>query len=199
LNKALSLPAPEVSFDLDVLDELIGYHLQRAAIDCHQTFMHQPGSKRITPKQFSAIVLISANRDMSQADLGRVLAMDRATTTALIDKLEGKDRVVRNPSKVDRRRHALRLSNTGTKLLTTMKEHAKVHSEQLTSALDDQERDTLISLLRRVRASVEGEYALHALYGSGYRQHRATARRCGQHASRDELPAGERRPWLVRA
>lgn len=158
MNRPLSPVTNEETFDLDILDDLIGYHLQRAAIDDHRTFMRrQPGAERITPKLFAAMVLVNANPGISQADLGRILAMDRATTTASIDKLEDYGLVVRHPSDVDRRRHALRLSGTGTKLLTTMKVHAMENSRQLTSALTAQERDTLVFLLRRVRASVEGD------------------------------------------
>lgn len=152
---AISINASDASFDLDVLDDFVGYHLQRAAIDVHRTFMNQTGSTRVTPKQFSALVLVGANRDMSQADLGRILAMDRATTTAMIDKLEEGGLVVRHPSKIDRRRHALRLSDSGTSLLTAMKRHATENDAQLTSALTAEERHTLVALLRRVRASVE--------------------------------------------
>lgn len=155
MDNAVTCDELEESFDLDMLDDLVGYHLHRVEIDSYRRFMTLSGSDRITPKQFTALVLVMANRDISQADLGRIMSMDRATTTTLIDKLEANGLIARHPSAVDRRRHALRLSDAGMQSLQAMKARVNEHDKKLTSALTSQERDTLKSLLRKIRESIE--------------------------------------------
>jgi DNA-binding MarR family transcriptional regulator len=113
------------------------------------------GELRITPKQFSALVLVGANPDLSQTDLRKLLGMDRATTTVLIASLEERDLLARQRSKLDRRRHELRLTQHGKEVLKSMKLLVRKHDEQLTSRLTLQQRRTLASLLRRIRSSNE--------------------------------------------
>lgn len=145
----------EALFDLDILSDLVGYQLHRAEIDSYRRFMKLSGKLRITPKQFSALVLVGANPDLSQTDLRRLLGMDRATTAVLIDTLERRDLLARQRSTVDRRRHQLQLTPHGKTVLKSMKLRSRKHDEQLTSRLTAQERKALASLLGKVRSSSE--------------------------------------------
>lgn len=142
-------------FDLDILADLVGYQLHRAEIDSYRQFIKLSGQLRITPKQFSALVLVGANPDLSQTDLRKLLGMDRATTAVLIDTLEDRDLLSRQRSTLDRRRHQLRLTRHGKGALKSMKLRVRKHDEQLTSRLTAQERQLLASLLRRIRSSAE--------------------------------------------
>lgn len=154
-TKALKEAEAEELFDLDILAGLVGYQLHRAEIDSYRQFIKLSGKLRITPKQFSALVLVGANPDLSQTDLRKLLGMDRATTAVLIDALENRDLLARQRSTLDRRRHQLRLTQHGKGVLKSMKLRARNHDEQLTSMLTTQERKVLASLLRRIRSSSE--------------------------------------------
>lgn len=154
-TKALKEAAAEELFDLDILADLVGYQLHRAEIDSYRQFIKLSGKLRITPKQFSALVLVGANPDLSQTDLRRLLGMDRATTAVLIDTLENRDLLTRQRSTLDRRRHQLRLTQHGKGVLKSMKLRVRNHDEQLTSMLTTKERKVLASLLRRIRSSSE--------------------------------------------
>lgn len=145
----------EELFDLDVLSDLVGYQLHRAEIDSYRRFMKLSGKLRITPKQFSALVLVGANPDLSQTDLRRLLGMDRATTAVLIDTLERRDLLARQRSTLDRRRHQLQLTQHGKAVLKAMKLRSRKHDEELTSRLTAKERKTLASLLSKIRSSSE--------------------------------------------
>jgi DNA-binding MarR family transcriptional regulator len=154
-TKALKEAEVQELFDLDILADLVGYQLHRAEIDSYRRFVKLSGELRITPKQFSALVLVGANPDLSQTDLRKLLGMDRATTTVLIATLEERDLLARERSKLDRRRHQLRLTQHGKEVLKSMKLLVRKHDEQLTSRLTLQQRKSLASLLRRIRSSNE--------------------------------------------
>lgn len=145
----------EALFDLDILSDLVGYQLHRAEIDSYRRFIKLSGKLRTTPKQFSALVLVGANPDLSQTDLRRLLGMDRATTAVLIDTLERRDLLARQRSTLDRRRHQLQLTPHGKTVLKAMKIRSLKHDEELTSRLTARERETLASLLRKIRSSSE--------------------------------------------
>lgn len=155
MTGALQKHKADEPFDLDILADLVGYQLHRAEIDSYRKFITLFGKDRTSPKQFSALVLVAANPDMSQADLGKILGMDRATTTVMIDSLEDRALLTRQRSKVDRRKHVLRLTEHGNEYLQVMKQHVRRHDEQLTARLTSQERTTLMSLLKRIRTSDE--------------------------------------------
>ena len=153
MTNALEKHEVQESFDLDILAELVGYQLHRAEIDSFRQFTALFGKSKTSPKQFSALVLVAANADMSQVDLGKVLGMDRATTTVMIDTLENRGLLMRQRSQVDRRKHSLRLTERGVESLQAMKQRVRKHDEKLTSKLTPQERTTLMSLLKKIRTS----------------------------------------------
>ena len=155
MTNALKKNNVEKPFNLDILANLVGYQLHRAEIDSYRQFIALFGRNRTSPKQFSALVLVAANSDLSQVDLGKLLGMDRATTTVMIDSLENRALLTRQRSKVDRRKYVLRLTERGNKSLQLMKRIVRKHDEQLTSNLTSQERTTLMSLLMRIRISDE--------------------------------------------
>ena len=116
-TKALKEAEVDGPFDLDILADLVGYQLHRAEIDSYRRFMKLSGKLKVTPKQFSALVLIGANPDLSQTELRKLLGMDRATTAVLIAALADRDLLERQRSTLDRRRHKLRLTKHGKGVL----------------------------------------------------------------------------------
>lgn len=103
-----------------------------------------------TQKQAGSLWLIGANPGTSQIGVGGALRMDRATTMAIIDRLEGRDLVVRQRSVVDRRRHELYLTPAGQKLLVQVKKVVKDHERKFAERFTPDEQTTLISLLQRL-------------------------------------------------
>ena len=145
------IEAPE--FDLDILAELAGYQLHRAEIESYRKFLKLSRRPKMTPKQFSTLVLIGANSGISQIDVGSLLGMDRATTTAVIDKLEGRKLLTRQRSKADRRKHELHLTAHGKESLKEMKSRVRAHDEEITSNLTNAEKKLLRTLLAKMRGT----------------------------------------------
>ncbi len=151
MANALSQRPHEHGFDLDILADLVGYQLHRAEIESYRRFLKLSTDPKTTPKQFSALVLIGANPAISQSDLGGLLGMDRATTTAVIDKLERRDLLTRQRSAVDRRKHELHLTVHGRKSIKRLKSLVQDHENKLTSRLTNAEKALLMGLLIKIR------------------------------------------------
>jgi len=102
----------------------------------------------------STMVLIQANPGCSQSEMARELAMDDSAMVAIIDELEKRGLAMRSRSTADRRRNILSLTPEGEKTMQDMLVCAKRVERPITEALSDQERDTLIQLLRRAYAAI---------------------------------------------
>ncbi len=136
--------------DYGVLPSLIGYNLRRAQLKVFQNFQSTMAPFDLTPGQFGVLTLINENEGLSQSDLGNALGIDRSTMVAVIDRLEGRDLVVRAPSPTDRRSYALRLSAYGKKVMADIMPRLREHEATIAGTLSESEQSTLISLLRRV-------------------------------------------------
>ena len=141
-------PAPE-TIDYDLLPGLVGYHLRRAQV---AVFAHFANSieGQATPGQFGVLTLIGANPGLSQSALARAVGVERSTMVAVIDVLEGRGLVERRPSPVDRRSHAMMLTAAGRSLLSRLKAMVEAHDRGATAELGEDEKATLITLLRRL-------------------------------------------------
>jgi len=136
-----------------LLPELIGFNLRRTQIKIFQAFAETVGRHDITPGQFGVLEIINANPGLNQSELGVAMGVDRSTVVAVIDRLEGRDLVVRAPSPKDRRSYALRLSPGGEELLATLQPLVRAHDKRAGAALSDDEVASLIGLLRRLEAN----------------------------------------------
>lgn len=150
MNKRGSNP-----IDLDLLPELVGYHLHRAEIVSYREFVKGFHSPKYTPKQFSVLVLARANPGASQVAIGRTLGMDRATTMAVVDKLQARKLLTRDRSTHDRRKQEIHLTEKGLALTERLVAHSRAHEAFVTANLSSREADTLRKLLIKVRSGME--------------------------------------------
>jgi len=115
-----------------------------------QNFVQAMAGHDVTPGQFGVLQVIAANPGLSQTELGNAIGIDRSTVVAVIDRLEGRDLVVRAPSPHDRRSYALRLSEHGAAVLAELEARVRAHEEEIARGLAPAERRTLIDLLSRL-------------------------------------------------
>ena len=133
-----------------VLPRLLGYNVRRANVKFFQNFSEIVGRHDVTPGQFGVLAIIDANPGLNQSELGQAMGVDRSTVVAVIDRLEGRGLVVRDPSPKDRRSYALRLSDVGVKLFSDLIPVVEQYDRQAASKLSDEEVETLVDLLRRM-------------------------------------------------
>ncbi|MBE3639584.1 MarR family winged helix-turn-helix transcriptional regulator [Mangrovicoccus algicola] len=132
------------------LDEQVGFAL-RKAYQRHMTIFsgHNPGG--LTSMQFSTLYRLATEPGpISQNALGRLVAMDAATTKGVISRLQARGLVETERDKVDKRRYMLRTTPEGRALLAEMLPTMKQITADTLAPLDAAEAETLLSLLRRI-------------------------------------------------
>ncbi len=132
-----------------VLEDQVGY-LLRLASQRHAVIFQKHSVDHLTPMQFSTLVRVAEQGDVSQNHLGRLAAMDVATVKGVVDRLKIKGLVTSRPDQVDRRRSVISLTPQGAELVHDLKQTGLLITEETLSPLSASERRTLISLLRKI-------------------------------------------------
>ncbi|MGW7288775.1 MarR family winged helix-turn-helix transcriptional regulator [Streptomyces sp. NPDC054847] len=106
----------------------------------------------VTPRH--AIVLMHLDGgQLGQRDLGARLGVDPSVLVALLNALEDRDLVRRRRDPADRRRHIVEITDAGVTAVTKLDAAIGHVEDELFADLTSQERDTLHSLLARVRTA----------------------------------------------
>jgi DNA-binding MarR family transcriptional regulator len=134
--------------DLDVLNDRLGYFVRRMQVWVFQDFIRRLSSIDISPAQFSVLVVISANSGLSQMELATTLGIERARLVRMLHRLERRGLTQRLASSADRRRHALRLTRDGQKILARAKALAAEHETALKERLGPERHRLLLDSLR---------------------------------------------------
>jgi DNA-binding MarR family transcriptional regulator len=106
-------------------------------------------------QQFVVMKQLQALGQTSQAELADALAIDRSNLAAIAADLAARDLVERARHEVDRRRYVLRLSRAGEQLLRRTEGEMLLAESDLLAPLDQEQREQLYTLLRRLADGVE--------------------------------------------
>jgi DNA-binding MarR family transcriptional regulator len=107
---------------------------------------------KLQPQHAGALRVLASAEGMTQRALAERLGMFPSRAVALIDEMEGRGLVVRDPDPSDRRSHSLRLTDKGRRALADIGQVAREHQDALLAALDPGERERLAQLLLKVAA-----------------------------------------------
>jgi DNA-binding MarR family transcriptional regulator len=152
LKETLAITTPHVAGDEDVgeIRNIVGFHIRLAygAVYRHftETFTHLD----LTQKQVSVLWLVDDHPDIAQTGLAQRMRMDRATTMAIVNRLESKGYLARRKSTSDARKQALNLTGAGRKALMKAKGAIRQHEQWLKSRFSPKEVSNLIELLTRI-------------------------------------------------
>jgi len=136
------------AMELGVLNERLGYFVRRIQVWIFQDFIRRLSRVNLSPAQFSVLVVIDRNRGLSQADLAATLGIERARLVRMLNGMERRGLTQRLPAPADRRRHALRLTREGRKILSRAKALAAQHEAALKQKLGRDSYRLLITTLR---------------------------------------------------
>ena len=100
----------------------------------------------LSPVQCHVLHLIEPGRPLPMSRLADTLSCDASNVTGLVDRLESRGLVQRQPSAHDRRVKVLHLTPTGSRLRTQLLRRMAGHSLPLSRLSLDQRR-TLVTLL----------------------------------------------------
>ncbi|WP_185984636.1 MarR family winged helix-turn-helix transcriptional regulator [Aureimonas mangrovi] len=133
-----------------VLDEQVGF-LLRKAYQRHMTLFSRAAGATLTATQFSTLFrLYSEPGPISQNSLGRLVAMDAATTKGVVSRLESQGLLTTERDKVDRRRYVLRSTEKGRALVQATIPVVKEITEATLEPLNARERQVFLKLLAKL-------------------------------------------------
>lgn len=142
--------APEA--EIPLLEEFVGYNLKRAYMIVLADFRRALGDEGLSPRLFSALSLVVQFPNITQSGLARMLGIERSGMVAMIDELEQRGYLARSTVPGDRRVQALVPTAAGRSALDEARAAVRAHEATLLSVLSDDEKDTLIGLLKKIRA-----------------------------------------------
>src|ERR1700752_3257752 len=103
----------------------------------------------LTPVQYAALAAIKLNPGIDQATLAGLIAYDRTTITGVVDRLGQKGRLVRRPSKTDRRARELQISEEGQRTMKEITPAVEAAQRIMLRGLTNREAAELMRLLRK--------------------------------------------------
>ncbi len=143
---------PHVEGDADISEirNIVGFHIRLAHGAVYRHFSETFSDLELTQKQVSVLWLVDDHPDISQTDLAQRMRMDRATTMAIVNRLQARQYLVRGQSADDGRKQTLNLTDAGRKALGVAKDAIAEHERWLKSRFSDREVEQLIEMLARI-------------------------------------------------
>src|SRR5262249_61834835 len=92
MKDTVAITTPHVAGDEDIgeIRNIVGFHIRLAHGAVYRHFTETFADLDLTQKQVSALWLIDDHPDIAQTGLAKRMRMDRATTMALVNRLEAK-------------------------------------------------------------------------------------------------------------
>lgn len=131
------------------LDEQVGY-LLRLASQRHAAIFQDTVRDGLTPMQFSTLMRLAEQGEVSQNRLGRLAAMDIATVKGVVDRLRGKGLVTSRRDPDDGRRFLIGLTGAGRAVIGGLAEDGAAISAATLAPLSPSEQRMFLALLRRL-------------------------------------------------
>lgn len=147
---APSNSTPDPALLDQALESYLGYVLRRAQMKVFQHLATHLEAFDLRPAQFTALMIIEQHPGLMQAELARALAIEPPQAVILVNKLEKLGLAMRVRCNPDKRSYGLFLSKVGEVRLKELKQLAAQSDRDSTAALDEQEREQLLQLLRKL-------------------------------------------------
>jgi DNA-binding MarR family transcriptional regulator len=108
----------------------------------------------LTDVQFNVMMLLHYQGEaegLTQVELSRMMLVNRANVTALVDRMEKNGLVARNADPHDRRSHVIRMTKRGLALLEKVDPAYMQMVKETVSPLSLKEVDQMIGMLEKLR------------------------------------------------
>ncbi|WP_296926115.1 MarR family transcriptional regulator [Polaromonas sp.] len=144
------LPPAVETVDTSYLEGLVGYNASRAAITVIELFLQRMAIYSMRQVDFSVMSLITHNPGITSRQLCSALSIQPPNMVAMINALENRELIGRQPHPRDGRAVGLHATAAGRKLMRDAERTAQELELDATSRLTAAERKTLIRLLQKV-------------------------------------------------
>ena len=129
----------------------VGFLLAKAYQRACVIFKEEFEGYDLTPQQFGLLGFLWQEDGITQAELSAKSYIDRTTMGGLVDRLEKEGLVARRSHPDDRRAYRICLTDKGKSLEKVLTPLAEKTQQIFTAKLDEQEVETLKSLLEKIR------------------------------------------------
>jgi DNA-binding MarR family transcriptional regulator len=129
------------------LEAQVGFVLRKVHQRASEIFARVMAEFEITPQQFSTLVKLDDVGESTQNRLGRLVAMDPATTLGVVDRLRKRGLIRVRPDPAHQRRLLIGLTERGAAEAKRMRARAHQVSEGMLAPLTPGQRESLMHLL----------------------------------------------------
>lgn len=144
-------PIPAVDeVDTSFLETLLGYNARRAALAVIGVFIEQMAPYELKPVEFSVLSLVAHNPGVTSRQLCTALGILPPNLVGMINGLEKRELIERQPHPRDGRAMGLHLTPSGQKLVREAEKTAAALEADVAGRLTAAELRTLIALLKKV-------------------------------------------------
>lgn len=125
-----------------------GYLVRRLHQICVSVFLDTAKDYNLTHIQFATLVAVLHFPGIDQRRLGKLIALDRQSTSNVITRLAQRRLIVRK--RKDKRTNSLHLTGSAEKLLEAMRPRIKTIDDTILTPLTAKERQTFMELLTKL-------------------------------------------------
>ncbi|WP_169977271.1 MarR family winged helix-turn-helix transcriptional regulator [Tautonia rosea] len=130
--------------------ERYGFLLAMAAHRLRSRFEEELEPMGVQLKHVQVLAMIYHFGPVAQQRLGESICIDRTSMVGLLDEMERRDLVQRQPDPVDRRAHRIHLTESGQDLFRRANDTVEGVENEVLAPLSEQERLQLKSMLQRI-------------------------------------------------
>jgi DNA-binding MarR family transcriptional regulator len=149
-TRAKREPQAVEEVDTSYLEGLIGYNARRAALAVIEVFMDRMSVYDLRPVDFSVLSLVTHNPGVTSRQLCTRLGILPPNLVGMVNALERRGLIVRQPHPRDGRAMGLHLTAAGQKLMREAEKTAAQLEADAAGKLTAAEVKTLIRLLKKI-------------------------------------------------
>jgi DNA-binding MarR family transcriptional regulator len=147
---ARSNPPAVEEVDTSFLETLLGYNARRAALAVITVFVERMAPFQLKPVDFSVLSLVRHNPGITSRQLCTALGILPPNLVGMVNALEKRELVARQPHPRDGRAVGLHLTARGEKLMRDAEKTAAELEADFAARLSPSELRNLITLLKKV-------------------------------------------------
>jgi DNA-binding MarR family transcriptional regulator len=132
-----------------------GFLLARLGMESRRRFVRVMGEHKLTTHHFGLLLALEEHGSLPQQHLSRIMGVDPRNAVPIIDQLERRMLIERQPNSQDRRRYDVILTPTGRKIMRHLHRAGTKLEEEMFKALNQAERTSLHRLLLKVFAQMD--------------------------------------------
>lgn len=134
------------------LETTVGFVLRLAQVAVFKDLLAalKPYDLRVT--DLSVLMVIEATPGLQQRAIGDMLRIQRPNLVIILDQLQARGLVRRDPVPGDRRSYALTITPEGSTLLQGAKAAHSAHDQKVLAALGDVDKEQMLAVLERIAA-----------------------------------------------